>query len=134
MSYRYGRFGDEWADPYSQPPLVQATVIDEGAPGDDRALTSQRVYDTATSAREAAVSGGSGTSFVDSLVKLTGGLVDIFGRRVTPPPTYTPPKPAVPSWVLPVGIGLVGVVAVTLLARRGSKRAVAGYRRRRSRR
>lgn len=103
---------NEWADPYqgvtSSPPLV--------------AVTPSTSSDTSQSVGQ--IVGG-----------LAKGLVDIFGRQVTPPAYTVPPPAPTPLWVYAL-LGVGGVVALGMLARsmKSPRRAVAGYRKRKHRR
>jgi len=71
------------------------------------------------------------------MFKTVGGLVNIFGQVVRPQGTQMvrPPVQApTPTWVWIVGgVAVVGVIGV-VIASSGRKSAVAGYKRKRSRR
>ncbi len=99
---------DDWSNPYANaPPLVTAVPANEPSNWDTWFGRGKQVVT---------------------------GLVDIFGRQVTPTGQPIQPQPqGMPLW----GWALVGVGGVVLLgvtARALRRPALAGYRRRRSRR
>lgn len=119
QGYQYPTF-----DTYAPPPMV--TV--EGQP-----MTPYAAGQTVGTS-----SPSTGSAIGSGISSLVGGLASIFGIGAQNQyhPAYPPPPAAstTPAWILPVVIG--GAVVVGLVVMKSMKRrpAVAGYRRRRSRR
>lgn len=110
---------DDWL-PYTPPPSVS---VDQAwaAPGQPQQMIP--VGDT---------SAGSPFDWKGATTGIIGGLLNIFGPRPQVQQQYVPPAPTVPAWVYLVAVPAAIIGVVYFIRRRPA--AVAGYRRRKSRR